>query len=928
MHSEPNTGEHEQLFPIKITGVSGNIDHPANLGQLCTKGSSLHLTADPRRQAVTRQLYPEVSLSHPQQRHVQSWDTTLTNLAQRFARCIEQHGPDSVAFYVSGQLLTEDYYVFNKLAKGLIGTNNIDSNSRLCMSSAVAGYKQSLGADAPPLSYTDIEAAQTVFITGSNTAYAHPILFKRLQAARNADPSKKLIVVDPRRTDTAAMADLHLSILPGTDIALFNTLLHIMIWERWIDTAFIASHTQQFELLTQRVREMTPKMGAQLCGVREQDLMTAARWFAQSNGTVSLYCQGLNQSRNGTANNSALINLHLATGQIARVGAGPFSLTGQPNAMGGREVGALSNLLPAHRQLSNPEDREIVASQWGVKPLSVQPGKTAVELFEAINAGQIKMVWIVCTNPVQSMPDTDIVKQALGKAQWVVLQEAFKNTATAHFAHVVLPAATWAEKDGTVTNSERRISRVRAAVPAPAEAKPDWWIAAQFAQRLEVQLAKLGIERRTNPNRSLFDYHDAQAIWQEHRATTAGQDLDITALSYAILDAGPQQWPFSEKQYEQASNRLNTQLYLNHQFATVSGKAQFIDTVPRAAGDTLNSTYPLAMTTGRLRDQWHGMSRTGTTGHLFGHCAEPSVDVCAVDAKRLQLQAGDLVTVKSRRGSLILPLQISDSQRVGQVHIAMHWGPEFLNGKGVNQLTNSQRCDQSHQPELKLSAVKIKVAKLEHRLLILLWCKVGQAQQLRHLLTTLFAQADYCYSGLFSLGALAQQGGASDEGVLLRIASSTALPLTVIEAAEALIGINSSTLLRYQDPLQSTHRRVAIVQQQLTYLAIQGDARAESWLRPLLQERADIQAFRASLLMPTPPQFAPKPTDSVVCQCHNVKLSQITSAIALHSKETDNPQTVLQQLKLNLLCGTECGSCVPQLSRLIHQHKALERVHD
>src|SRR5512147_377622 len=519
----------------QITGVRGDPDHPANFGRLCSKGSTLHLTA---AAPVTQ----HARLLHPQWREKRSaaprrlgWDAALDLAADRFAGVIRAHGPDAVGFYLSGQLLTEDYYVFNKLAKGLLGTNNLDTNSRLCMSSAVSGYKATLGADAPPACYDDIGLAHTLFIAGSNTAYAHPILYRRIEDAKRANPALRLIVVDPRRTETAEAADLFLQIQPGSDVALFNGMLHLMLWEGLIDRSYIDAHTTGFEALRDRVREFTPAHTAALCGIREADLVTAARWFAGLDGnrgsprrpTLSLYCQGLNQSHNGTAKNAALINLHLATGQIGRPGAGPLSLTGQPNAMGGREVGGLANLLSAHRDMGNPEHRAQVARLWGVEQVPSLPGKTAIEMFEAAADGEIKALWIVCTNPAQSLPDQATVRRALQRAEFVVVQEAFATTATCRHADLLLPATTWGEKEGTVTNSERRISRVRPAVWAPSEARHDWWIATALGRRLQARL------RPDLP--PLFPYESPEAVWNEHRESTRDRDLDITGLSYALL---------------------------------------------------------------------------------------------------------------------------------------------------------------------------------------------------------------------------------------------------------------------------------------------------------------------------------------------------------------------------------------------------------
>ncbi|BAO28814.1 assimilatory nitrate reductase [Sulfuritalea hydrogenivorans sk43H] len=403
--------EHDET---RITGVRGDPDHPANFGRLCTKGGTLHLTMTPQvmAQRLTR---PQLRREKGAARARASWDAALDHAAEKFARAIAEHGPDSVAFYISGQLMTEDYYVFNKLAKGLIGTNNVDTNSRLCMSSAVAGYKATLGADAPPCSYEDIDHADCLLIAGANTAWAHPVLFRRIEDARAARPDMKIIVVDPRRTDTAEAADLHLAILPGTDIALYNAMLHVLLWEDLVDADFIRAHTEGFESLKAIVRDYTPAMAADICGVKAEDIVTAARWFGQAPAALSLYCQGLNQSSHGTDNNAAIIHLHLATGKIGKPGCGPLSLTGQPNAMGGREVGGLANLLSAHRDMANPEHRAEVARLWGVADVPATPGLTAVELFEAVHRGEIKALWIACTNPAQSLPDLARVHEALAK---------------------------------------------------------------------------------------------------------------------------------------------------------------------------------------------------------------------------------------------------------------------------------------------------------------------------------------------------------------------------------------------------------------------------------------------------------------------------------------------------------------------------------
>ncbi len=656
-----------------VFAVRGDEKHPVNFGRLCTKGAALHLTTH----AGARLLHPEVN------RKRASWDEALDYSAQRFRAIIERHGPDAVAFYISGQLLTEDYYVFNKLAKGLIGTNNIDTNSRLCMSSAVAAYKMSLGADAPPCAYEDIDAAELILIAGSNTAFAHPILWRRIEESQ-----AKLIVVDPRATVTARAANLHLQIRPGTDIALFNAMLHVLGRDKLLDQDFIHAHTEGFSSL----KSLSPDEAAEICGIPAAQIVQAARMFGTANAALSLYCQGLNQSTSGTHKNVALINLHLATGQIGKPGAGPFSLTGQPNAMGGREVGGMANLLSAHRDLCNPEHRAEIARFWGVDDIPSTPGKTAVEMFDAIGRGEIKAVWIACTNPAQSMPDTATVRKALERAELVVVQEAFRDAETCAYADVLLPAATWAEKEGTVTNSERRISRVRAAVSPPGEARPDWEIAVDFAHR--VVPAKAGIQ---------FSYRSPEDIFNEHRETTRGRDLDITGLSYELLEhLGPQQWPHPE-----GATMGRTRLYADGVFPTPTGRARFLTIEYTPPAEEPDADYPIRLTTGRLRDQWHSMTRTGLVARLFSHSPEPEILLHAQTLTDLGLADGELTRVTSRRGSVVMKARASSEMRPGDAFVAMHWGSRFTSAE-TNALTVPAFDPHSKQPELKHAVVRVE----------------------------------------------------------------------------------------------------------------------------------------------------------------------------------------------------------------------------
>jgi assimilatory nitrate reductase catalytic subunit len=930
----------------QITGVRGDPDHPANFGRLCTKGSTLALTASAPVTQQTRLLYPMRREHRHETAKRVSWDSALSFASESFAQIIREHGPDAVGFYVSGQLLTEDYYVFNKLAKGLIGTNNIDTNSRLCMSSAVAGYKQTLGADAPPACYDDVNHAACIFIVGSNTAYAHPILFRRIEDAKAANPQLKIIFCDPRRTDTAEIADLYLPIQPGTDVSLFNGMLHIMLWEGWIKADYIAAHTTGFDELKTTVRDYTPDLVAQTCGITKEDLFAAAKLFATSAATLSLYCQGLNQSSSGTAKNAALINLHLATAQIGKPGAGPFSLTGQPNAMGGREVGGLANLLSAHRDLANPAHRAEIAALWGVPSVPEKPGKTAVEMFQAAADGEIKALWIACTNPAQSMPDQATVRRALARAELVIVQEAFATTSSCDYADLLLPATTWGEKTGTVTNSERRVSRVRPAVPAPGETRHDWSIAVEFARRLEKLLSvrpepvegpfdvaqdKL---RQAQPERSLFAYDTPETIWNEHRESTRGRDLDITGMSYAMLEQSPQQWPLREGE---TTGKLR--LYEDGIFPTADGKARFVNTVYKPVAEPRESRYPFSLTTGRLRDHWHGMSRTGTLGRLFGHVAEPAIQMNAQDMVRRQLKEGDLVHVTSKRGSIVVPVQASPEVAVSQVFMAMHWGQEYLSGlsstgeklTGVNAITTSAYCPSSKQPELKHAAVKILKAELPWSLLAMAWLPDSDALAAREQLKTLMAAFPFSSCVPFSNNRPLTEQDQEHTGVLFRAAGYEAPADEVLAGIEGILGLGGSDALRYADKRKGQHRTMRLVREggqgeqvKLAGFVLAGDTSAQAWIKTLLQDELPAQAYGRLLLLPgAKPPVAVQSRGKLVCTCLNVTDTAIDEHLSLLSQGgggagylgTDEER--LASLQGTLKCGTNCGSCIPELKRKV-----------
>jgi len=898
----------------KVVAVRGDPDHPANFGRLCTKGSTLHLTARPALQQQVRALHPELRVTRDAPRARATWDTTLDFIARKVADTIRTHGPDSVGFYISGQLLTEDYYVFNKLAKGLVGTNNVDTNSRLCMSSAVAGYKQTLGADAPPACYEDTELADLIFIVGSNTAYAHPIVYRRIEDARKSNPKLKVIVADPRRTDTAREADLFLPILPGTDVALFNGMLHICLWEDLVDNAYIEAHTEGFAELKRTVRDYTPKYVADVCGISEEDLAKAARWFGESKATLSLYCQGLNQSSSGTAKNAALINLHLATHQIGKPGAGPFSLTGQPNAMGGREVGGMANLLSAHRDLANPEHRAEVAGLWGVDDVPSTPGKTAVEMFEAVRNGEIKILWIACTNPAQSMPDQKLVREALEKAELVIVQEAYKTTATVAYADVLLPATTWSEKEGTVTNSERRITRFKPVLDKPAETRHDWEIVIDFARKLEPLLGR---------TTTLFPYAGTEEIWNEHRESTRGRDLDITGLSFQILEEqGPQQWPYPE-----GATTGKKRLYEDGIFPTASGRARFINTVYKPVAEPVDARFPFRLNTGRLRDQWHGMSRTGTVAQLFAHASEPAVILAQSDMDRRFLKNGDLVHVTSKRASQILPALAGDDMRGGQAFIGMHWGEEYVSGRGhegggtygVNALTSPALDPSSKQPELKHAAVKILKAELPWRFLVFGWIDESQVLALQAALRPYMRRFSYGACTLF---------GRDKVGVLFWAADDyPAAPQLTMEI-ESRFGIAGTEVLRYDDSKRGNARHILVRGGKLAAVSLAGDTSAEHWLKEYLEGELPVAALGRMLLMPSnkaPEGF--KSRGRIVCNCFNIAESEIAASLATQDLvNRGTPDAMLASLQGTLKCGTNCGSCLPELKNMVLARSAAAKV--
>ena len=667
--------------------VKGDKDHPVNRGMLCSKGMNLHYVVNDTSDRI---LYPEMrwSKSHPLQRV--NWDEALDRAAAVFSSIIKKHGPDSVGFYISGQCLTEEYYLVNKLVKGFLKTNNIDTNSRLCMSSAVVGYKKTFGEDSVPIAYEDIELADTFLITGANPAWCHPILYRRIEQHKEKNPKTKIIVVDPRKTDTALAADLHLQIMPGTDIYLYHAIAKHLIDKGYIDNDFIKNHTENYKAYKELIATTSLEKASKVCGVSISDIKLAAEIIAKAKGFLSLWAMGLNQSAVGVDKNTALLNLSLITGQVGKPGSGPFSLTGQPNAMGGREVGGMANLLAVHKELANPVHRQEVADFWGVDSISEKPGLTATEMFDALESGKMKAVWIICTNPLVSLPEARRVEKALSNAKFVVVQDISHKSDTAKYADLLLPAAGWLEKEGTMTNSERRISYLPKGVDAPGEALSDIEILIRFAKKM---------------NFNGFNFNSAEEIYTEYCALTKNTKIDISFLNYNRLkNEGTFQWPVPEY-----GHPGTPRLFTDKKFYTPSQKAIF--NLPVAIDNTSeqpDDKFPFILTTGRIRDQWHTMTKTGKVARLNSHIPNPLLEINPIDAFKTGIEKGAIVVVSSKNGEVRVKANVTDTIKEGVVFLPMHWGKQLENDLNrANNLTNTVIDPISKEPDFKFTAVSI-----------------------------------------------------------------------------------------------------------------------------------------------------------------------------------------------------------------------------
>lgn len=689
----------------KIT-VEGDKTHPVNKGMLCSKGMNLHYTAN---DTSDRLLYPEIRYNRNHALQRVSWNKALDRIATVFKTFIDKYGPDSVAFYASGQCLTEEYYVINKLIKGYIGSNNIDTNSRLCMSSAVVAYKMSLGEDCVPVNYDDIELADVIFVAGANPAWCHPVLWRRVEAAKQQNPNLKIIVSDPRKTQTCAIADVHLQLNPGTDITLHHAIGRCLIEESDIDLDFVQHHTEGFEKYRSTVLERTIAEAAIICGISETDIRLAASYIGNATGFITIWTMGLNQSVVGVNKNLSLINLNLITGHIGKAGSGPLSLTGQPNAMGGREVGGLSNLLPAHRDLLNADHRAEVEKYWGIPEgkIAPRPGLTATEMFEALHTGRLKAIWIIGTNPLTSLPDARVAEEGLKKAKFVVVQEISQKAGTLPFADVVLPAATWAEKEGTMTNAERRISYLSKVVDAPGDALPDAEIICRFAQ-------KMGYDT--------FNYQNPSEIYQEHALLTKDTHIDVSALDYTLLKKNRTvQWP-----YTSPSPVTDNRLFTDKKFYTFSGKAVIHSFRDDNHSEPLSPDFPLVLTTGRIRDQWHTMTRTGKVNKLKQHIAESFLEIHPEDAQERNIKDNDLVQVTSSRGEVRVKALLTTDIKQGVVFMPMHWGKILNNDLNrVNNLTNNLVDPKSKEPDFKFSAVQVQRYRRKKQKIVVIGAGAG-----------------------------------------------------------------------------------------------------------------------------------------------------------------------------------------------------------
>lgn len=854
-----------------IIAVAGTENHPANFGRLCVKGTALHETTS----LQGRLLHPQIGGERV------SWDEALDEVASGFARIIAEHGANAVAFYLSGQLLTEDYYIANKLMKGFIGSANVDTNSRLCMASAVAGYKRAFGNDAVPCSYEDLETCDLLVMVGSNAAWTHPVLYQRIQAAKEQRPEMRVVVIDPRKTATCDLADLHLAIKPGSDAYLFVGLLHYLAVNDRLDNSYIRNHTEGFDAALATARQTSVDSLVDDLGIEAQALETFFEWFAETEKTVTFYSQGINQSSTGTDKCNAIINCHLATGRIGREGMGPFSITGQPNAMGGREVGGLANQLAAHMDFA-PEDVDRVGRFWQATNMASQPGLKAVDMFDAIERGEIKAVWIMATNPVVSLPNADQVKAALAKCELVVVSDCVEKTDTTACAHILLPATGWGEKDGTVTNSERCISRQRGVQAKAGEARHDWEIIRDVAVRL-------GFGEH-------FNYQTPRDIFVEHAQLSGFENNAVRAFDISALAA------LSEQQYENFSpvqwpiNAVNPQgskrLFGDGRYFTPSGRARFVAVVAQKPRQQINANYPFLLNTGRVRDQWHTMTRTGKAARLLNHIDGPFVSIHPQDAAALGVGSGDLLTVRSPLASIQVQADVTDSVKQGELFTPMHWNDQFASKGRMGALIAPERDAVSGQPESKFIPVAVE------KLAVQRWLQLASCTELD------MQQFDFWVKTPLENGVRYQAAcfAQTDIQPLLAWLQSQC------EGAERLEFVDAAT---------GNYRLICRDNSGIRLMAFISADRANlpegSWLATAFAAEGEAIGWR--LLAGKSAAGADK--GKLICSCFEVGEKDIIRAIAAGA---DTTKVLGEQLR----CGTNCGSCIPELKSLLAVHVVSE----
>lgn len=847
--------------------VKGDPDHPANLGRLCSKGSALAETID----LDGRLLYPQINGERVE------WNRALDLVASKFCQAIAEHGPDSVAFYVSGQLLTEDYYVANKLMKGFIGSANIDTNSRLCMSSSVAGHRRAFGSDTVPGLYEDIFDADLVILTGSNLAWCHPVIYQRLAAAKTERPEMRVVVIDPRRTMTCDIADMHLAIRADGDVALFTGLLAHLANGPAIDRAYLENHTSGFDAAVQSASELSLHKIANATGLTISELIQFYELFERTDKAVTCYSQGVNQSSSGTDKVNAIINCHLATGRIGKPGTGPFSLTGQPNAMGGREVGGLANMLAAHMAIESADDRDRVQRFWDSPTIASKPGLKAVDLFKAVEDGRIKALWIMATNPVVSMPDASAVEAALKACPFVVVSDMFATTDTARHAHVLLPSLGWGEKDGTVTNSERRISRQRGYLDAPGEATADWWQLAQVARRMGFA--------------SAFDYSSPATIFTEHAALSAfendgSRDFDIGAYSDLPRSDYESMPPFNWPQPASGQREI-TRFFADGKFFHPDGKARII--APSLPKSIQTSTdYPLTLNTGRIRDQWHTMTRTGKSARLSSHMAEPFAEIHPRDAMDAGINSADLVEIESPLGKIVVRALVTDRQARGNVFVPMHWNDQFAGNARVDVLVLPVTDPLSGQPASK----NVGVAMRRFQAKAYAFAVTAQKP----------ADLDCAY------WAVAR----ADGGYRMELGFDT-LPDDWMDWSRRVFGIPYDIEpIGYADQ-KGSHLRLAFFDGNrllaAIFIADTPVAVARNWAISQLNADHNDLRMRFALVAGRPGAGRTDP-GATVCSCFSVGVNQITAAIGNGCQTVDTIGKATS-------AGTNCGSCRAEIRGII-----------